>query len=106
LVSSEGNLSGMVRDYYKNLFLSSKSMEVDGVVQSIKSIVTEDMNNNLTSLFSRVEIEFALNQMALLKAPGPDGMPPIFYQNFGVILATTLWRRCCFALTQVVSFQV
>ena len=36
------------------------------------------MNNNLTSLFSRVEIEFALNQMAPLKSLGPDGMPPIF----------------------------
>ena len=82
LVSGEGNLSGMVRDYYKNLFLSSKPMEVNGVVQSIKSVVTEDMNNSLTSLFSQVEIESALNQMAPLKAPGPDGMPPIFYQKF------------------------
>ena len=32
LVLGEGNLPGMVQDYYKNRFLSSKPMEVDGLV--------------------------------------------------------------------------
>ena len=78
LVSSEGNISIMVWYYYKNLFLSSRPLEVDEVVQSINYVLTEDMNNSLISPFSRVKIEFALNQMAPLKAPGHDGMPPIF----------------------------
>ena len=82
LVSGEGDLSEMVRDYYKNLFLSSKATEVEEVVLSIKPVVTEDMNNCLIEPFSREEIECALNQMAPLKAPGPDGMPPIFFQKF------------------------
>lgn len=79
LVSGEGNLSIIVQDYYKNLLLSSRLPEVDEVVQSIKSIVTKDMNNSLISPFSRVDIELALNQMAPLKAPSPDEMPPIFF---------------------------
>ena len=79
LVSGEGDLSEMVRDYYKNLFLSSRPMEVEEVVLSIKPVVTEDMNNCLIRPLSREEIECALNQMASLKAPGPDGMPPIFF---------------------------
>ena len=40
------------------------------------------MNSNLIGSFSREEVELALKQMAPLKAPGPDGMPPIFFQKF------------------------
>ena len=40
------------------------------------------MNSNLIGYFSREEVELALKQMAPLKAPRPDGMPPIFFQKF------------------------
>ncbi|XP_075659063.1 uncharacterized protein LOC142628921 [Castanea sativa] len=36
--------------------------------------------------FMEWEIQEALNQMAPLKAPGPDGMPPLFYQHFWGIM--------------------
>ncbi|KAK9984155.1 hypothetical protein SO802_033680 [Lithocarpus litseifolius] len=98
LVSGEGNISIMVRDYYKNLFLSSRLSEVDKVVRSIKSVVTEDMNNSLISPFSQVEIEFALNQMAPLKALGPNGMPPIFFQKFWSDIGDDVVRAVLFCL--------
>ena len=60
LVSGEADLSVMVQDYYKNLFLSSRPIEVDEVVLSIKSAVTDKMNKSLISPFSQVEIECAL----------------------------------------------
>ena len=40
------------------------------------------MNKELIGDFSRGEVELALNQMAHLKAPGPDGMSLIFYQHY------------------------
>ena len=86
LVTGKRDLSVMVWDYYKNLFLSSRPTEVDEVVSSIKTVVTDDMNNCLISPFSQGEIECALNQMAPLKAPGPDGMPPIFFQKFWSVI--------------------
>ena len=52
LVSSEGDLSVMVRDYYKNLFLSSMPTKVDEVILSIKLAVIDDMNKCLISPFS------------------------------------------------------
>lgn len=39
------------------------------------------MNATLTGEFKALEVEVALKQIAPLKAPGPDEMPPPFYQN-------------------------
>ena len=40
------------------------------------------MNTQLNADFMKWEIRLALSQMAPLKAPSPDGMPPLFYQNY------------------------
>ena len=40
------------------------------------------MNADLGGIFHEWEILDAIKKMAPLKAPGPDGMPPLFYQNF------------------------
>ncbi|KAL0004665.1 hypothetical protein SO802_012226 [Lithocarpus litseifolius] len=98
LVSGDGDISAMVRDYYKNLFLSSRPTEVDDVALSIKPVVTDDMNNSLIRPFSRAEVECALSQMAPLKAPGPDGMPPIFFQKFWSVIGDDVVHAVLFCL--------
>ena len=40
------------------------------------------MNNDLIAEFHKEKVETTLKQMAPLKSPGPDGMPPIFYQHY------------------------
>lgn len=40
------------------------------------------MNSILLQEFQATEVERALKQMHPLKAPEPDGMPPVFYQHF------------------------
>ena len=72
----------MIVEYYKQLFTSSNPHDIEEVVQFTKRVVTEDMNSSLIINFSKEEGEIDLKQMAPLKAPGPDGMPPIFFQHY------------------------
>ena len=72
----------MIVEYYKQLFTSSNPHDIEEVVQFTKRVVTEDMNSSLIINFSKEEGEIDLKQMAPLKAPGPDEMPPIFFQHY------------------------
>ena len=40
------------------------------------------MRSQLSATFTTGEVQIALKQLTPLKAPGLDGMPPLFYQNF------------------------
>ena len=44
------------------------------------SIITAEMNDQLSTQFLAWEVQKEINQMAPLKAPGLDDMPPIFFQ--------------------------
>ena len=45
-------------------------------------MITKEVNSKLSSKFTHLEVKQTINQMAPLKAPGPDGMPPLFYQHY------------------------
>ena len=45
-------------------------------------VVTENMNEELSREFTPGEVAVALKQMAPLKAPRPDGLPPLFYHKY------------------------
>ena len=40
------------------------------------------MNSKFSFKFTHLEVKQAINQMTPLKAPRPDGMPPLFYQYY------------------------
>ena len=68
--------------YYKELFTSTNPTFPKEVLLTINPWVSAQMNNRLSADFKAWEIHEVVKQMAPLKAPGPDGMPPIFFQNF------------------------
>ena len=57
-------------------------LDFEEILEQIPTKVTTDMNMELLKEFTANEVENALKQMAPLKSPGPDGMPPLFYQNY------------------------
>ena len=73
-------------NYYRELFSTSKPNPQWPQLEHIPLMITEEMNSALTDNFIALEVKEALKQMAPLKAPGPDGMLPLFFQHFwGVV---------------------
>ena len=44
--------------------------------------MTEEMRTDLAPPYSSDEVDVSIKEMAPLKALGPDGMPPLFYQTY------------------------
>uniref|UniRef100_A0A2N9IQD1 CCHC-type domain-containing protein n=1 Tax=Fagus sylvatica TaxID=28930 RepID=A0A2N9IQD1_FAGSY len=80
---TDANLIGkQFTEYYQALFTATPLEEVEVLLDSIQLCVTQEMNQTLTAQFTKEEVLTAMKQMGPLKAPGPDGMPPIFYQSY------------------------
>ena len=76
------DIGHVMESYYKELFSpSNPNLEVNSL-EKIPCMVTDMMNVELVKEFTELEVKEASNQMAPLKAPGPNGMPPLFFQHF------------------------
>ena len=69
-------------NYFKSLFTALKGIVSTGALDCVPPLIDEMMNGDLCREFEASEVAIALKQMAPLKAPGSDGMPPLFYQHF------------------------
>lgn len=75
-------IGAVLVDYYKPLFASSDQIVTPSILECVPTLITEEMNEALCCKFEESEVTKALHQMTPLKAPGLDGMPPLFYQHF------------------------
>jgi hypothetical protein len=72
----------MFINFYTELFTTSLPNQIEQVVGGIQQVVTGEMNELLTREFVPIEVSEAVKQMSPVKAPGPDGIPPVFYQKY------------------------
>ena len=68
--------------YFGVLFSTSNPVEFSYLLLAVQPKVTQAMNDWLVQPFMESEVHGALKQMYSLKAPGPNGMPPFFFQHF------------------------
>ena len=52
---------------------------MEEVVAGVPCSMMEEVNKVLNGEFTKEEVVTALNQMDPLKAPSPDGLPPLFF---------------------------
>ena len=78
----EGKVGDIVEEYYTTLFTTNHPTDFNEILQAMQPKVTPQMNQMLDKAFIASEAHVALKQMHPLKAPGLDGMPPLFYQKF------------------------
>ena len=69
---------------------------MENTTQHIYPIINDEMNANLVVDFEALEVQEAIKQMAPLKAPGPNAMPHIFYQNYWELLGVVVTSSVLF----------
>jgi hypothetical protein len=87
-------LSGMARDFYRELYSSEGTTGMPEVLEAVPVSVSHEMNARLIAPFEETEVKTALFQMFPLKAPGPDGYPAQFFQKH--------WDLCGKEVTEAV----
>jgi hypothetical protein len=84
LVEDQIGMSKIVVDFYKKLFAAEKT---EGVLLCTdfweeEDLVKQEENDYLDVPFSESEIRDAVFSSYSEGAPGPDGLPFLFYQKF------------------------
>lgn len=79
---TEESISKVDVDYFDDLFTSSSSANWEDFYDGCLSPITQEMNDNLTTEVSTEEVIQAIKPIGGDCAPGPDGLPGSFYQQF------------------------
>ena len=98
--TDEDGISQILVNYYQFLFNSSNPSRMDEMVAGVPCSVTEEMNEVLNGEYTKEEVVTTLNQMEPLKAPGPDGLLPLFFQHYWLTMGADVTEAVlsCLAL--------
>ena len=91
-IEGQDQLKSYITNYYKGLFGAPEegNFSLDESRTSDIPQVSVEENNLLTAPYSEDEVRKAVFQMEHNKAPGPDGFPAEFFQNFWDIIKPDL----------------
>ena len=78
----EDTYARMLNEFYSRLFTSSQPHDLDRILDGVDEVVTDEMRADLARAYTSEEVDAAIKEMAPLKAPNPDGMPPLFFQTY------------------------
>lgn len=59
---------------------------------SMGNRVSKKMSRDLSRSYTEEEVAVTLKQIHPSKAPGPDGMPPLFYQKYWHIVGPKVFK--------------
>jgi hypothetical protein len=82
MVEREEDMLAAVTDYFGSLFSWCAGQRVEELLEHVQARVTPQMNERMMAEFTGEEIKAALDGIGDLKAPGPDGLPAIFFKRY------------------------
>lgn len=82
------NVERLLVNYFSDLFTCSEPEMMAQTCDVVQNRLTEADKNWCSQLYSDEEIEAAIKQMHPSKAPGPDGLPVLFYQRYWHIVGS------------------
>lgn len=75
-------IEAIVTEYFSSIFTTSNLTKIERVTDIFQPMIFEHMNYLLGRDFQALEAHQVLKHMHPTTAPGPDGMPTLFYKNF------------------------
>ena len=81
-VEDENCIGDILNSYFSSLFTSANPNVFEPVLEGVETRVSNTMNEELLKPFVAEEVRVALSQMDADTAPGPDGLPLLFYKQF------------------------
>jgi hypothetical protein len=73
-------------EHFQNLFQKQQTHNIDKTVEVVKDKLNQEMKKNLGDKFTEIEVYNAIKDMKSMAAPGPDGLPALFYHTYWDII--------------------
>ena len=100
------SIANVAVTYFEDIYSTSNPNLIDEVTVAIPTIVTDEMNVELSKNFTREEIVIALKQIHPTKSPGPNGMSTLFFQKYWDFIGSNVSNMVLNALNSGMSFDV
>lgn len=82
-LSSSEKIKGAFKSYFEKLFTTTlpSTTYIEKCLKHLKPHVSREMNESISNIYTRREVEKAINHMDPIKSLGPDGFRACFYEN-------------------------
>lgn len=95
-VEDLNDIEDLLVDHFKPQFYEYDSKDVHIILRELEALsipkLDQFQKQHLHSQVTNVEIEEAVFQLGSNKAPGPDGLPTLFYQEFWSVVKQDIFN--------------
>jgi hypothetical protein len=100
--NDQEDIENIFINHLQLLFTSQPTSNIDTTVQVVKNRLGQEMYDYLNMDFTKDEVVIAIKDMKSLAAPGPDGLPDLFYHTYCDIVGEDITEKPSGSLTMVV----
>ncbi|CAL5404679.1 unnamed protein product [Camellia sinensis] len=94
-LDSDEEINQQLHGYFANLFSTGGVRDMEEALAVVQPVITRELNERLTRNVTDEEIKTAVFQLGPVKAPGPDGYPGFFYQQYWEEVGPKVCRAIC-----------